>query len=330
MQRAEFAFPVVGKCVMNVPDGQVGEFILRQFKNYLIKTRDTSRKGIKSIEVFNEDIVKQFKNLCEYSSFMLSRDFRIENDFILANGYKIYLNKDRIIIYKVDDGGYLEDIKNTCRKIKKILPKYKYNYCSGIYTQYYLNALFFVYAAYKNFMCVHGSCVSYKGRNFLITGLDGVGKSSMALLFSDIEGEILADNMVLYKEGQAINMNLAMRVDPQYKTKYEELYLSSDFKEVLPNVCDRDIINIDSIFCLLKTNGNHVEKREFLGDETDWIMYLNGAQEVNNANKVMMPWIFLNSLREQKEPSGEKKRIVVLCIPSGSLLDAREEIIKCL
>lgn len=329
MKRIECDFPIIGKCEMNIPSGKAGEFIIRQLRNYIIKNIETSNEKIKNIEIFNKDIVREFTVLCKFHELMLARNFRIENGYILANGYKVIVKDDRVIVCKVEETGYIKKVKNICRKIKGIIPRYKYNYCSGIYTQYYLNALFFLYAAYKNFICVHGSCVTYKGKIILITGLDGVGKSSMGLLFSDIEGEILADNMVLYKRGKAINLNLAMRVDPQCKTKYEELYYDSDFKEVLPNVCDKGIVDIDYIFCLVKNNGKNIDKSEFMGTETEWTMYMNGAQEVCNANKVMMPWIFLNSMRNT-EKSDRKIKITILSIPSGKLLDAREEIIKCL
>ena len=72
-------------------------------------------------------------------------------------------------------------------------------------------------------------------KNIILAGLDGVGKSTLANLICQDEGNfILADNIVLFDGKNALNLNLTMRLEKEVETNLKIIYQNSFIKEVVP------------------------------------------------------------------------------------------------
>lgn len=326
MKGLSFEFPLLGRCILYFQSDSLATFISRQLKNYVIETTDTFC-GDCEIEIFNSEVLKLLESSIQRNLYY-SRSFKVDNGMILLDNieYKC-IGKSLKIKYK-QSNSIDHKVKQIIKSIMCINGIMEYRNNSGVFYTRYLFPLLSIYAACYGYYCIHGSLIRLKNRNIVLTGLDGVGKSTMANMLSSEEGEILSDNIVLFNGTTALNFNLAMRIDLDTKTKYQTIFELNSFKEILPDVTTFGEVVVDDFYNLIRDRNNRIPYLEEASySPINWVLYLNTAPEIGQANRLMAPWSYVwsSGVRDDKAP---QLQIYNLFIPENGIQEAKEIIIN--
>lgn len=184
--------------------------------------------------------------------------------------------------------------------------------------------IFLLYTVLDNYFLIHGSLVKYKTNYFLISGLDGVGKSSLTNMLIEEGAECLSDNFVLFNGKDTVPLSLAMRISPDLNTTMNVIYEDDNLKEVvgeINSVVDRSIPQKVYLLCISDEFSAYSIRIRML----DWVLFLNNAPEIGEANKFISPFL-LKSREETNKNKGEID-ITILEIPKGQLEKGRRIII---
>ncbi len=326
MKGLSFEFPLLGRCILYFPSDSLATFISRQLKNYVIETTDVFCDDCE-MEIFNSEIFELLKKFIK-NNLYYSRSFKVDKSVILLDNIEYKCTGKSLKIKYKHSNSIDHKIKWIIKSIMCINSIMEYRNNSGIFYARYLFPLLSIYAAYYGYYCIHGSLIRLKNKNIVLTGLDGVGKSTMANMLSSEEGEILSDNIVLFNGITALNFNLAMRIDLDTETKYQTIFKLNKFKEVLPDVTTFGEVVVDSFYNLIRDRNNRIPYlKEASFSPTSWALYLNTAPEIGQANKLMAPWsyVWASGMRDDKAP---QLQICNLFIPENGIQEAKEIIIN--
>lgn len=326
MKSLYFEFPLIGQCILYFPSDSLATFVSRQLKNYVIKVTDVFCDDCE-IEIFNNEIIKLLKDIIDKNLYY-SRNFKVAKGIILLDNIEYKCAKESLKIKYKQNKSIIHKAKRGIKKIMCISSLMKYRNNSGVFYARYLFPLLSIYAGCYGYYCIHGSLIRLKDKNIVLTGLDGVGKSTMANMLSSEEGDILSDNIVLFNGITALNFNLAMRIDLDTETKYQTLFKQNDFKEVLPDVTKYGEVAVDSFYNLIRDQTNktpYLEKVCY--SPVSWALYLNVAPEIGQANRLLAPWnyVWASGLRDDK---AFQFQIYNLFIPENGIREAKEVIIN--
>ena len=319
--------PLLGICRINLEKREVARFSYRQLGNYVVgeikEEYESSENNRTNLLFESNSIVKEFSVYKSYN-MGLDRGTCWNTNSISIGNYKYILDNNvlRILIYKPH--GNIEILKYIYKRVRSNTEEKKYALLGGQFYHNILFPIFTVYAAVYGLFCVHGSLIHTKNnRNIILSGLDGVGKSSLADMICSEEGnELLADNIVLFDGKKALNLNLAMRLELTTVTKNKVIYSNKEIKEILPPVINFGFCNIDRIFNLLRDNNDQTVKFNHASTPHDWIMFMERAPEIGQANNILSYWLFVHSLIKRHERITVP--IISVAIPNGKLVQGKE------
>jgi hypothetical protein len=275
--------PLIDNIEILVKDSVIAKFIERQLSNYIV---DTYTKNIKSeyeyiINIYDKTYLSQIEYFFN-RNIVLGRSHKIKNNKAIVPNFEYIYRQDKMQI-----------ICNRRTKWYKKFKKLNYRKCN---IQFYNNVLFPIFSLYSildNYILIHGSIINYKNKNIIISGLDGVGKSSISSMMSDIGAKLYADNFVLFNGKYSLPVNLAIRLYDNQSTKLKVIYKDNDekLKEVISNNIKMEPIKVDEIYFL-----NMADKLDFsaktFANPTAWFMFCNIAPEIRDANLFVAPFIY--------------------------------------
>lgn len=317
--------PLIGKCDV-VLKSNLAEYTKRQFTNYFVSYgSDVSlnEKYEASLYIYNLEIINIFKKYME-KNISLSRNTFWNKNSITVDEYIYTLSENVLTISVIKKRGIKTFVKQCLANMKATNEEAKYALLGGRFYQEILFPLLTVYAAGYGFYCVHGSLIHLNtDENIILSGLDGVGKSTLSdLICKNTDNVLLADNIVLFNGIMGLNLNLAMRLEITVETEQEVIYSNKDIKEIVPPEKTTGLVPIDRVLIMLKGNSGGIEQFEKQIPMQDWIMFVERAPEIGHANRILSYWMFMHTLVFSKE--FKTINIKSISIPNGKLKDAKE------
>ncbi len=325
MYYTDYLFPLIGEVRILVNNLSLHIFTKRQFSNYLLSEGRNSKSGVNYEIVFSDNSIIDCFSRYEQEGLSLSRRDGWKNHELCLGEYRYRISPNSVSIFVTEERDLKHKVKIAYRNIKARTEEQKYAITGGVFYQYLLFPILTVYAATHGLFTVHGSLIKLKNnKTIIISGLDGVGKSTLSeLICRDQDNKILADNIVLFNGKEALNLNLAMRLDAKETTDLPVLYQNKLIKEVQIKETTYGLCSIDSIYTLLKNNCD-TNIRVMNNDipVTNWVLFLERAPEIGQANSQLSYWLFMHSLFFGN--SNSMIPVMSIAIPYGKLNIAKE------
>lgn len=314
--RMGFEFPVLGKVDICVHNKKFADFIRRQFVTYYYESSNSNQDGL--IIVNNLKLINQLKKI-------LSKELALSREFIIKNHVLIYKN----VIYKIDNGKLSIQVlpcKNIKKRVINQICRFRLGEYGFFHNKFYYEVLFPIFSLYamQGFCILHGALIQdINGRDIVLIGLDGVGKSSLSILFQQKKAKSFCDNFLLSDGYNFVPLNLSVRVDLDVpiNDSYTEIFRNKKLREVSNfNNC-RTLCKVEKVYII------YIAEKLFSTEKSisliNLINYSNGACEIRDANSYIAPFSLLASYSKDK----------CLCanyigIPKGKLLDGLKEIEK--
>jgi len=289
MKRIELKLPLIEEITLYICNNELAEFTQRQLYNYVVNIQELKENNTATTIILatNQIFIKKMKPLFTKNQ-KLGRQYKIDNNILNIPNFEYHLSNEALEII------YTKKEKIKWYKGKK---KATYSKCHINFYEQILFPIFSLYAIYDGYYLIHGSLLMFNDNAFILSGLDGVGKSSLSNLLQQKGAKILADNFVLYNGKTAIPLNMAMRLEPKQDTQLEVLYSDKDLKEVLPiDILDHTIC-VNKIFLL--SISDKLEFKKISNNPVLWSLFLNLAPEIGSANNFIAPVLY-NSLEITK------------------------------
>lgn len=314
----EFKFPLIDKVKIHLPKGSFCDFVRRQFSAYFICCQETDKCNW-IVECECKQASKCYQQAVIHN-YQLSRNFKIRDKMIEYGRFKYVCSGTKIYIFYNERNGRF---RNCARNMKRFLLSadrtrmYEYNH-----KRFYTEILFPIFSIYSmmGFYLLHGSILeNQKGRYTALTGLDGVGKSSLAVMLQKSGWKSCSDNFMLTNGLNYIPLNLTIRIDPGQSAGAEILYMDKNIKEMNDGNTLYKMVRLDKMYCLYICR--KLEIRSIHTDFLSLLYYCNGAPEIKEANSFCSP--FRNFVKQ----SLYETDLEMLGIPKGKLEDGCEVII---
>lgn len=324
--------PLLGKIEILISDIDLYIFTKRQLEKYIIdeyKDRRSSNEQVILKYEYKNQYKELVKNLFE-NKIIISRNLRlndknlcsIEKKRFYTFSYQVY--KENNVILSQQSIKYLF----FYNRVKKFLGKYAF-YHNLFYELVWYPILNF-YTLFERYKVIHGSVVRIRDKNIILTGLDGVGKSTLALSLVAEGGEVLSDNFILYNNNTIVPFLIPLRISvneispPNSKVIFQNKIL----KEIAVDMkVYRDSVRIDKIFLLAISGKTEMIKIRSLNSNTCWDLINNGANEICAANRYAVPMHFYNLIYNKPEESFSQDRRTdsyYLGIAKGQMKDGKE------
>ena len=318
--------PLIGKCKIFFDNNDLFEYVKRQFKNYYIQDdkNDESNDGLVTRLIFlDRKVYEDFKKYSE-EGVGLSRDGNWNNNEIQIGIYKYVLKDGFLEIQIAKSKSIKKALKELYQKMTSTTIEQKYALLGGHFYNWSFFPVISIYAACYGYYCLHGSLLNINNkRNIIITGLDGVGKSSLSdIICRDDGNKILADNIVLFDGEFALNLNLAMRLEVETPTESRVIYRNRHIKEILPSEIGMGACKVGKIVNLLRSNDLDIKVYSTRIPDAQFLLFLGGAPEVGQANSILSFWLFMYDLLNGG--SMINIPITTISLPNGKLEFAKE------
>ena len=291
MYKIKCKFPLIDNIEIITKDKELYDFTIRQLNNYIIdhnKEKINCFVNIKSNRMSNfaEDIFLarklQFKDN-QLNFIKKSRVQQIKYNYDFRRGIKITINLKKNVLY------YIKKFKSSTYSLNHIL-----------FYQTVLYPIFSLYAINYNFFLVHGSLLKIKDKYIVLTGLDGVGKSSLSNELVLEGAKIYADNFVFFNGEKFFGLNMPIRLDLQNPTKGNIIYEDNNLKEVLYNEILNTSVKVDKIFFLTISEKFNISKLDQNIASFNWQFINSGAGEILDANLFILPFLYMNLLHNNQ------------------------------
>lgn len=313
--------PLLGMIQVWLQDQELETFSKRQFFNFIMDENESS--------IYKEYVVIRTElnyddYLREYSEgrIQYSRNFKSENGNILYNGMRICseMHGKIAIIIEKQDSLRSKIWRELCLRWYKEKNYARYH---ALFYQNILFPIFSLYTIFDNYYLIHGSLLKYEKRFILLSGLDGVGKSTLTNMLVEEGAECLADNFVLFNGMETVPLSLALRISPNLHTTMKVIYKDPNLKEVVANnsVVKEKIVP-DKVYLLSISDEFRVQRVEH--NMFDWLLFMNNAPEIDEANKFISPFLLK---RNRKKKIRQEIDLITLEIPQGQLEKGRRLIL---
>jgi hypothetical protein len=311
--------PLIKELEIHIYNDTLAEFIIRQFKNYTIKTE----KKRNANQGYNVDIFSRNDIVIDKSVDMLQED-RILARKIIVNDKKMYVSSS---IYTIQNDNFTIISKKKMSLLRRYYRKIKlaeYSFYHSLFYELFLFPVFSIYCMIDGYFLVHGSLLELQGKNILIMGLDGVGKSSLSNELAAKGANILADNFVLFNGNTAVPLNMAMRLVPEQKSDFEILYKDNDLKEILPKTIVNEPVKPDKY--ILLSISSEIKSTIKKINPGVLPLFLNNAPEIGAANNFIAPFLYMTMYKMPMLI--DDLDLQFLEIPVGALSKGVEKIIN--
>lgn len=308
-----FDLPIIDKTEIWVSRDELAEFAARQMAIYYQDCIDTDEiaNGCKLV-ITNKIFLRKAKDFFAHNC-TLARQYKIQDGRFGFAGLMYEFSSDKLII----TCSYHEKT-HWYKKTKKL----SYPDCHIRFYNQILFPLFSLYTIFDGYYLVHGSLIGYKNQKFIISGLDGVGKSSLSNLLAQSGAEIYSDNFVLFNGEKSVPFNLAIRLDPDKPTNMREIFRNHELKEVLSSSNTNQPISVDYIVVL--SIGDTVELSKSGDNLTGLCLFSNNAPEICAANQIVAPFLYLHINKHCKTDIKIRK----LSVPLGQIHKGMEVLIN--
>ena len=322
-----YNFPILGNITVNIDNVPLSNFVKRQMKNYFMSESNTASGStyIKYASRINSEKLKRFMNKYD----RLGRQISVTDSGIDLDTYSYIINDDTIIIRKKNEKpAWYKALKKIYYITFGNTEDKQYASLHSMYYEYILFPLLSLFALSDGYYCLHGSLLDINNRYMIISGLDGVGKSSISNYIElSGKGRLLADNIVLFNGKYAVPLNCAMRLPKDITLSHEILYTSKEFMEVLPPSVIFEKCMVDKIFTLSVSRDDfHINTVDY--SLSQLILFLNNAPEINRANKTVSVLAYINSLTDDSYENSIVNKFYDLAIPLGKIEEAMEVLLN--
>jgi hypothetical protein len=319
MHNIKCNFPLIGNVLIQIIDSNLYNFTKRQFKNYIVSESKNNFNTNHIVSISAED----FNNL-NFNDVTLGREIKFKDNKLQ------FLKNTRVqsIAYEYDFNNSLSlDItfkKKSLYYLKSLLSS-KYSINHILFYQTVLYPIFSLYALKDNYSLVHGSLLNVDNEYIVLTGLDGVGKSSLSNELVYQGAKILADNFVLFNGESFVGLNMPIRLDLKNDTKKNIIYQDNNLKEILFDYCENNSVYANSIYFLSIGEKLSINKMDTNIVNQNWNLINNGAGEILDANVFNIPFLYQNSL--SKINNNNKFKSYSFSIPKGKIKESTKELI---
>ena len=281
--------PIIGPTKIELEDQQLLEFSKRQLAHYLQRIEENRRENktyVIKIKADNNLLCNKFSEIVKEEK-ILSRGMKISNG-VLCNDlpkkyervkYRWSANEVMVITSSIE---YSLPVK-----IYATIFNDKYSRNHKHFYQLVLFPLFSLYALLDDYYPVHGSAIRINNKTIIISGLDGVGKSTLTEALVSYGGNILSDNFTIFNGKDVVPLIMPLRMPVKDSTKQKEIYKNGSIKEIMPPISENKEQSVDYIYYLV------IGKRlKLVKLEADKQTLLNslcfGANEVRDANNSIL------------------------------------------
>lgn len=308
-----FEIPIVGELEVSVKSRKYAEFIRRQLVAYY-KGSTVSISDSYGIRFFDRNVYALFQKITG-RKFRLSRGFSVTEGKIVYKSLEYKLGKDCIEIAKVKQrNNVMRIFVNVLRKLTEVS---RYALFHRMFYEEILFPIFSLYSLY-GFYLLHGSLLeSDDGRHLSIIGLDGVGKSSIALILSKNRWVNMADNFLLTNGEVGIPFNLTIRVDNNQSIEQNVIYKNAALQEINSMSAGKKVVNIDRMF-LLYLAEKEISLQKIECKFIDLLEYCLGADEIKDANAFCAPFNLLGRLHNNGN-NRDLLSVSLIGVPMGQL-----------
>jgi len=308
--------PILGNTIIEIRDENLYHFFKRQFANYIINVEKSEIKSFINIFLNLENL---FIRNCQ-----LSRNIKFQDNsfkfvktaktqkltfvYDTTNSTKISIEFEKKLLY------YLKNMMKT---------KYSMNHI--LFYQTILYPVFSLYSMMDNYFSVHGSLLKVNDKYIVLTGLDGVGKSSLTTELALLGHKVLADNFLLFNGHTFVGLNMPLRLDLDNPISENIIYKDDNLKEVLFEDIEQNTVEANKVFFMVIGDELSIKKIDTNTAMLNWTLINNGAGEILDANLFCLPFSYQNIL-SPKNSIDENLEFFMLSIPKGKIKDGVKEI----
>jgi len=318
MHNLQCVFPLIGHISIDIKSTDLFEFTKRQLKNYMVS--ESYFPNIKSFVSLNIPSM----NNTNFKDITLGREIMFKDN-------KLHISKKtrvQTLSYKYDFNDNITlniDLKKKSLYHLKNLLSLKYSINHMLFYKTILYPIFSLYAIQDSYSLIHGSLIKINDKYIVLTGLDGVGKSSLSHELLLRGHKILADNFVLSNGKSFVGLNMPIRLDLEYDTKENIIYEDDNLKEVLFDFKEDNAVVIDNVYFLSIGKKLAIKEMDKNIVIQNWHLINNGAGEILEANLFNLPFLYQNSLTKSLDMGSYES--YSFSIPKGKIKEAVEELI---
>lgn len=315
-------FPALGQLEASISNTELFEFSRRQFSSYL--TGESEANG-------GNDIV----NIRIRKSLPLTPDFKLSREINFSTGKleftKRFTAMDLHYKYKFSEDGVEVNVQIRRRLLfcAALLKRGKYSISHLLFYNAVLFPIFSLLSLFEGYFVLHGSLLRIGERVLLLTGLDGVGKSSLASMLVKSGGVLLSDNFVLYNGKVGLPLTLPVRLDRYTKHTGNVIFDAGRHLEVLFPTEEKTPLEIDFTYLLTIASSPSFADLQLRLDSGKALVINNVADEVSEANRFCGPFLLANQILygSNTTSSAGLTPCQLLAVPKGELDSALRRIL---
>jgi len=325
--------PEIGRTTINISDLSLYDFSKRQLQSYIIDNGPLNDSNdFVGILVEDKQLNKLIKSSIETAE-KYSREFFIKDKKLVLKRKltigtvleKITPYENKILInFTVPKASTLSYLKNCARN--------QYAKYHMMFYDFILFPLFSLYTLKSNFSLIHGALIRVKNKTIILSGLDGVGKSSLAIKLAGHGCQLLADNFVLFNGYNAFGLNLPIRFSPSEIIHFPIVYKDNQLMECISGSHANHSLKVDLVAILTISKQLNIQKIK--NGHNDYFITLMSAAapEINAANNHCSIFHLINLINNtsgfntyyNKQPFIEYYKLE---IPEGKLAKGAEKLL---
>ena len=318
--------PRFGDVEIGISSKNLFVFAYRQFLNYKPK----KKKSLSS---------KYFVRINAFDKLPFIPNIAISKEIILSSGKMKFTKKLGTMHFVYQYSLFSDRVEIDVTLVKRaaypmaLLKRGSYGISHLLFYNAILFPIFSLYALYGGYYLLHGSALKIGDKNVIISGMSGVGKSSLSLMLISSGAVLLSDNFILFNGGLCMPLSLPMRLEDCDEKVGQEVFHGNNHIEMLFRSKQFDPLEIDLSYLLAIVDGGTYTTME-LGidaESSQSLMISNGADEISEANSFSSAFLFINKVifndYKSKQHFPDKQCCQAIFVPKGMLDYAKREIL---